>query len=79
MFSAGTTESPGEDRVLQPSIKGQHLNRKHLNWVQWHPPVIPELGRLRQGDHKFEISPGYRARTWLLKKKLGGLERWLRG
>lgn len=49
MFSAVTAESPGEDRVSQPNKKGQHLNRKHLNWVWWHLPVIPELGRLKQG------------------------------
>jgi hypothetical protein len=33
----------------------------------WYTPVIPALGRLRQEDHDFEASLGYR-RTRCLKK-----------
>jgi hypothetical protein len=32
-------------------------------------PVFPALERLRQEDHKFETSLGYRARHCLRKKK----------
>jgi hypothetical protein len=31
-----------------------------LGW--WYTSVIPELGRLRQEDHRFEASLGYIAR-----------------
>lgn len=26
-------------------------------WVWWHTPLIPALGRMRQEDCKFEVSP----------------------
>jgi hypothetical protein len=35
----------------------------------WCLPVIPALGRLRQGDHEFQDGLGYTVRSYLKKKK----------
>jgi hypothetical protein len=35
----------------------------------WYRPIIPALGRHRQGDSKFKVSLGYIARPCLQNKK----------
>jgi hypothetical protein len=35
----------------------------------WHTPTIPVFGRLRQKDHKFKVSLGYRSEILSQKKK----------
>jgi hypothetical protein len=40
--------------------------------VWWSTPVIPALGRLRQGDLEFEDSLGYTASSYFRKRKREG-------
>jgi hypothetical protein len=36
--------------------------------VWWYTYIIPELGRLRKKDHKFEDSPGFMVKPCLKKQ-----------
>jgi hypothetical protein len=38
---------------------------RRLSPAWWHTPVIPALGRLRQGELKFQANLGYRVRPYL--------------
>lgn len=59
----------GPQEYLENTGLGDLKNySRHVLWgsqVQWHLPVIPIPGMLRQEDHKFEASLDYIAKSYL--------------
>jgi hypothetical protein len=47
------------------------------SWAQWNIPIIPELGRLRQEDPKFEVSLGNVKRSQGKRKLPNIFPKWL--
>jgi hypothetical protein len=54
---------------IHSTTKTNILKKNEGDRVWWYTPVIPELRRLRQEDHKFKVSLGYIERLSQKKKK----------
>lgn len=55
----------GEWEHLMGETNKSELLKGSQSQVLWCPPIIPELGWLRQEDHEFVVCLGYRQRPHL--------------
>lgn len=44
------------------------ITHSDISWSQWHTPLVPTLGRLKQEGCKFDVRMGYTAVSCLRKE-----------
>jgi hypothetical protein len=52
-------------KVLEKDL----LKNKSINWMWWHTPIIPALGRMKQKDGQFKANLGYMVTLYLQKQQ----------